>query len=112
MNQLAIEFPAAAHRKVRTRKSVECTEAEESRTPGWTECAHEYLRRFLQTHHDAFLGEQYIWWSTHEGLAAPADKRAFGAVLRDAARRGVIRKTGKYSTATKNCSAKPVWVGV
>lgn len=108
MNQLAIPFPAAAHRKARMRKAVEATEKADADSAGWSQRACEYIRRFAAQREGDWLTEEFITWSRAAGLDQPENKKAFGTPIAMSARRGVIVQVG-WSKNTRNASPKPTW---
>jgi hypothetical protein len=97
-------------RPVRDRKAQDCTDKADALISTWSGRAYEFLEKFAKDCDHQFLGEEVVSRSRGE-VPEPHDKRAWGSVFTKAARRGVIRRVG-WSTATKNCSAKPVYVGV
>ena len=109
MNQLAIPFPAPLHRRIRMAKAKDCTEAQDSREPRWSDTAYAYLIEFAKQREGEFLAEEAIYWMTSHGLERPKDKRAFGTVFVLAVRRGAIARHG-VSNSTHNASWKPTYV--
>lgn len=102
------QFPTAAHRRVRMRKAVQATERADTDSPSWSQQAYAFLCQFAVARGGEFLGEEVI--SRSRGVVPePTDKRAWGSVFTKAARAGVIVRNG-WSTATRNCSAKPTYV--
>lgn len=84
----------------------------ERASPGWLEGARVALERYLQAHPgETFICEDVRTWS--EGLdliETPPESRAWGNVIRAAARHGLIRKTGDYELAkSSHLSPKPLW---
>lgn len=75
----------------------------------WTERAVALVRRYAADR-STFLAEDFVDWS--RGLiATPPDGRAWGAVIRLAAKRGFIRKVGYAPARTSNTSPKCLWAG-
>jgi predicted ATPase len=96
---LVAERRAAGRARVDVAVAKAAKHAERER-PGWMKKALESVRRYALTH-DRFLAEQV-------GLSVPAkaDRRATGAIMPEAARRGWIARDG-YATdswgAPKTC---------
>jgi hypothetical protein len=111
MNQLSMPLTLArAHKRVRHAKAQLCLDAQDAREPSWSERAYAFLVEFARLREGEFLGEEVIY--TSREIVPPAlDKRAWGSVFAKASKARVIKRVG-WSTATKNCSAKPVWQGV
>jgi hypothetical protein len=86
-------------------------------TPKWSERAYEGLRRFMVyvSGKDEFTSEHVRYFAEGWGLPSPPDKRAWGVVMMRAARAGLIRKTGRFTTSRNpNCHKMPkaLWVRV
>ncbi len=73
----------------------------------WTEFAVNLVRRYA-SEHPQFLTEDFVDW-TRGLIAEPPDGRAWGAVMRIAARKGLVRKVGYAPARTSNLSPKCVW---
>jgi hypothetical protein len=79
----------------------------------WQEAAYDRLRIFLILIAGApFLSETFVLHAEAHGLAPPKDARAYGAIIRRAARRGQIVKVGYAPAASSNLSPKCLWRGV
>ena len=81
--------------------------------PGWNEKALEYMKLFLGSWPlDEFTGEEAQMWMLNHGLTRPASNNAWGMVLRNAAKRGLIAKTEKATQSQKpeaHARLIPVW---
>lgn len=111
-DQLAINF-AAAKRDDGIQRAAEHAGEE------WTERAVEQVRRYAE-HRSTFyvpygsapefLAEYVRDWSEFWGFDKPPDSRAWGHVMRLAAKRGYIRKAGYLPAKSSNLSPKVAWV--
>lgn len=78
--------------------------------PGWTEQAIAALKFYAHNEQFEFLAEDFSSWAvTNHIIAAPADGRAWGAVLRLAAKRGLVRRVGYAPARSSNMSPKCLW---
>jgi hypothetical protein len=78
--------------------------------PQWSEQALDAVRAFSLTR-DHITSEQVRQWAEKDGLSAPPDGRAWGAIMRRAAKEGLIRKIG-WTTATDpkvHCNPVSLW---
>jgi hypothetical protein len=84
--------------------------------PGWSQMAYEELKAFLiHTGLNEFTSEHVRDFADAWGFQPPPEKRAWGGVMLRAARAGLIRKTGQYTTSMNaNCHNMPkaLWVRV
>lgn len=105
MEQLTIEDAIARRDDGIARSSDHA----ESAAIGWKKRATGYLLEYLTTlrRGDDFLAEHVRDFA--RALDAPPDARAWGWVLRDAARRGVIVKAGYAPAKSSNLSPKVLW---
>ena len=108
MNQLAIEFPAALHRKVRHRRAREAMESQDAREPRWSDTAYAKLVEFARQREGDWLCEEYRYWAVTNGLTKPENAKAFGTVITRALKAGVIRQAG-HSKNTRNASIKATY---
>lgn len=81
---------------------------------GWSEDALEAVRLFTLAHPgQQFLAEAVRHWCEDiELLDAPANERAWGAVMRRAAKDGLVRKVGYAPSVSSNLSPKTLWQAV
>lgn len=79
---------------------------------GWKLEAFAYLESYVRRLRGvAFLSEEFAAWAQVEGLSAPHDGRAYGAVVQMGMRRGVIVQCGFRRARTSNLSPKVLWKG-
>lgn len=82
--------------------------------PNWSERAYGALTlycRFFRT--VEFIAEDARGWAESRGLiSAPHDSRAWGAVMKRAAKNMLIRKVGYAPAKSSNLSPKVQWVPV
>ncbi len=62
--------------------------------PGWQEEAFRLFRIFLDAVTRGFQTEEARSWAESHGLNDPPDKRAWGGIIRRAAREGLILRAG------------------
>jgi len=101
MNQLSLNL-----RRRDTALAAVSAGAERA-VPGWNERAHWYLLRWLNGRREPFIAEEFVTFAEAAGLPEPVESRAYGPVLRNAAKAGLIVKAG-YAT-DKFCSPKTLW---
>jgi hypothetical protein len=80
----------------------------------WSDRAHAHLLFFLlpKSRGAEFTCEQVREYAEAHGIDKPPDKRAWGHVMKRAAREGYAVKNGKYVEATDpkvHCSPAAVW---
>ena len=109
MNQLAMPFPAQAHKRLRHRKATEATEKATADIPQWADLAYAFLCRFAVEREQPFLTEE-LRYRSRGHVPQPENPAAWGGVVLRAARAGVIVRAG-WSTATRSAGVKPVWKG-
>lgn len=74
--------------------------------PEWRRRAYEALVRYLETHGEFFVDE---FWLAAD-LEEPREARALGPVVQQAAREGLMEKSGEFRKSTaSNLTEKPVW---
>ena len=79
----------------------------------WTERAYATLFLYCMHHKTPFIIEQAREWGEGLGLIIPPhDSRAWGAVVRRAAKGGLIVKCGFAAAKSSNLSPKVQWVAV
>lgn len=82
----------------------------ESKKPGWSDMAYEFLKRYAETH-DRFPG----WFVTREvgltrAVPAPPTPKAWGSVFRMAMKRGLIEHTNTFTQDPyRHANPCPVW---
>ena len=78
---------------------------------GWQDDALAAVCKYLAQHPDRpFLAEEVRAWCETTGvIAAPENERAWGAVMRRAAKDGYICKVGYAPARSSNLSPKVLW---
>lgn len=80
---------------------------------GWSDSAFYGLLRYIAEHPEPFLTEQARQWCEDEGYISPPENgRAWGAVVRRAAKSGAIEKVGYELAKSSNLSPKVLWQAV
>lgn len=105
MNQLSFDL-AAARRDDGMQRAVDHAERVAA---GWKRRAHGYLLEFLCSRKESFLTEDVREFSERKGLDAPPDGRAWGAIMRAAAKEKIITKIGYAPAKSSNLSPKVLW---
>jgi hypothetical protein len=78
-------------------------------TPSWRHIATMFLRRYARQHPE-FIIEEVVEAAAAWGMVEAPDARAWGPVIRAAARDRVIAKTDRARPAkSSRGSVKPVW---
>lgn len=107
MHQLGIPFDHA-----RDRRDDGIDRAAENAGLAWRLAARAYLVEYLLRIGSAdFLAEDAREYAEGMGLEDPPDGRAWGAVVLEARRAGVIRKVGAAPARSSNLSYKTLWRG-
>ena len=106
-HQHLLDFATAARR--RDSGITRAAEHADSDTPGWTKIAYEFLEACAGVRQHPFLAEDVLEMAAAAHLPPPPDSRAWGAIFRRAARKGVIAKAGYAPAKTSNCSPKVLW---
>lgn len=105
MSQLDFTDPAVQARLNRDRGMKRAARGAESKSPGWNEKALAAVHAFALSHTEPFLAEQIrasMDW-------ADVDARAFGPVMKEAERRGWIRRDGYAPANSSHRSPKVRW---
>lgn len=77
---------------------------------GWTERAYCALSLYCLKFHAPFIAEEVREWAEGEGLISPPhDSRAWGHIMRKAAKDKRIRKVGYKAAKSSNLSPKVLW---
>ena len=80
----------------------------------WMDVCVSRLEEFVRARPgDSFLAEEYMEWLRHASpdLLDGIDLRAFGGVIREAAKQGLIVRIGYAPANTSNRSPKCLWRG-
>lgn len=102
--QISIDF-TAARRDAGIQRAADHAERE---APGWGEGAVAFVQWYAR-HNREFLAEDVIESYIRVGLPEPPDGRAWGAVIRRAAKLGAIQKAGYRPARSSNLSPKVLW---
>jgi hypothetical protein len=83
--------------------------------PAWSSIALDHVRDFALHHagREPFLGEDIRAWAEQNDCPTPPDGRAWGAVIKAAARSGLIRKTGEFrkvKLSGHDSKFGPLWI--
>jgi len=78
----------------------------------WSERAYLYLKEYIITHSNEFMGEDVRNYAEQHGFEVPPSKRAWGAVIRRAVSEDLIqfKKYNKVSNAKAHRANAAVWV--
>lgn len=114
MTQVDFDFDTAeASRDEGIARAVARAEAN---SPQWSARALGLLRHFVELHKGTtFLAENFVEWveKTYPlSFPKPPDPRAYGGVIRAAAKLNMIEKVGYAPAKTSNCSPKCQWRGL
>lgn len=72
-----------------------CELAQNKKVSSWSERATELLRKYAPTVTD-FITEDFRSYAEENGLEKPDEPRAYGGIMRNAAKAGIIETTGKF----------------
>lgn len=102
---------AADKRELGIQRSVDRADAN---IIGWSTDAASHVAQFCVRKKDLifdanFLAEDVREWCEINGLSAPTDGRAWGSVMRRAAKAGLIRPVGYAPSRSSNLSPKVLW---
>lgn len=89
------------------KQSVEHADAV---TPKWSVQAEVYAEMMIeQRGFKPFLFEEIVEAAGRDGISKPPDARAWGAIIRRLAKRGIVRNMGYAKAKTSNLSPKVLW---
>ena len=77
----------------------------------WSDTAYAHVMEFCRVQ-KAFLTEEARAFAESRGLNPPPDGRAWGAVMRRAAKNGLIQRIGYKPAKSSNLSPKCLWGAV
>lgn len=105
------------HQQVQARRDIGMSLAVEKadrEQAGWSEEALDAVRLFVAQHRgEQFLAEAIRQWCEKSQIVkAPSNERAWGAVMRRAAKEGCVRKVGYAPSHSSNLSPKTLWQAV
>ncbi len=109
----SVDPSTQTHKAARVRRDLGMTRAQlavERRAPKWTDQAAEYLRSYADriAAGQAFLVEDAIE-ASYGKVEAVENRRAWGAAVQAAARRGWIEKAGSAPARSSNLAPKFTW---
>lgn len=76
---------------------------------GWSIRALDYFEQFCVEAPETFMVEDARDWCYGQGLDKPHDDRAWGAIVRRASGKGIIRRAGYAAARSSNLSPKVLW---
>jgi len=79
--------------------------------PSWNDQAVDYVRRYALLH-SSFLAEHVRVFAELDGFPAPPEKRAWGNVMRRAAKEGIVANGGFRAAVSSNGGPKSLWLAV
>ena len=98
---------ARQRRDVGIAQSVEKADSD---SPEWSTAAYLGVIKYVAEHKQPFLVEDLREWCESNGHTIPPENgRAWGAVVRHAAKTGVISKSGYGLARSSNLSPKVLW---
>jgi len=103
VNQLSIDFAV-------TRRDLGMARAELSAGAEWQRRALGYVREYCATHGGSWLAEDVREFAEARGFAAPPTKKAWGPVMQQARRAGIVRAVGYAPSRASNMSPKCLWL--
>jgi hypothetical protein len=77
--------------------------------PAWRRGALAYVREFAARAREPFLGEDVREFAQECGFDDPPDARAWGCVMRQAQREGIVKSCGYAPAHSSNGSPKCLW---
>jgi hypothetical protein len=101
--------PAESARATGHRLAALSAQRAETASPGWVEAACILVALFAATTPAPFLMEDARRCAELQGLGAPPDKRAWGAVTQALKRKGVIQACGTGAARSSHGSPKVLW---
>lgn len=101
-DQLSIDF-------ARARRDDGIERAIEHAGKRWARLARGFLLEYLSANRVQFLAETVREFAEGRGMDLPPDGRAWGSVIRSAAREKLIRKVGYAPAKSSNMSPKVLW---
>jgi hypothetical protein len=102
VDQLPIDF-------VRARRDDGIQRSGDHAGDDWRRWARGYLMEYIAAHSGPFLAEDVRAFADACHFQHPPDGRAWGIVLRNAAREGLVVKVGYAPAKSSNLSPKVQW---
>jgi hypothetical protein len=112
MIQIELDFTQA---KVNRDNAIKvCTLSADSKTPGWSDRAFEFVKRYALINRGQFMSEDIRKWAYSNGLERPENERAFGGVVVRASRAGIIKAVGYARTSNVLAHRTPatLWMAI
>lgn len=109
MSQTEIDFTGEELRDAGIAQAIESADWKE---PEWSEKAYKTLIAYLSNQHGEFMTEQFRNWAKiFKRLSDPPSARAYGGIMRKAAKAGLIKKIGydQVTNPTAHCANAAVW---
>ena len=77
----------------------------------WSNRAMQFLSRYLASHQEEFMTENFRSWAENAGLDQPPSGRAYGGIMVRAAKSGWIKSTGYGKTINpkSHCTPATKW---
>lgn len=96
--------------KLRDEGMKKAEESAERKEFGWSDKAMIYVEKYCRMF-DEFTGESVRIYAEAMGIPEPPHKRAWGAIMLKAAKRGLIRKIGTQSVSNPkaHCAIATLW---
>jgi hypothetical protein len=100
--QLQFDTPTTAE----TVRDRHIAQVEHNANPDWLTAAHHTVAQLAAQHHEFTTDDM---WQALAHIDAPHEPRAMGAVMVEAARRGLITKTDRVTNSRRTqCHARPI----
>lgn len=109
MNNPNHQPPMAAAIEGREAGISQAADHAEREFPGWFEKAYGFLVSYIKQHDREFMTEDVRLAAEAAQVPPPPDNRAWGNVIREAAKIGVIVKRGFAPAKTGHCRPMPLW---
>lgn len=93
-------------------RDVGMARAERGAGSDWQRLALGYLREYVALDGAPFMAEDFRVFAEAHGLAPPANSKAYGPLMMQAARLGIVRACGYAPAASSNGSPKVRWESV
>ena len=105
-------FRARLERDSGIKRSVDHADAV---FPSWSSIALDYVRQYCLIHSRPFIADELSQWAYRQGLPEPPNRMAWGSVMVQARKAGIVTKLGYRNSIFSNVKnhMKPVveWTG-
>lgn len=91
------------------RRDVGIARAAKRQSDAWTERAVGYVMEYVVTHREPFLAENVRAYALERDGFKADQPKAWGQVMRNAAKLGVVRKVGYAPASSSNLAPKCLW---